>query len=90
MTLPRNSEGGSFGPMMAAQCKMARVALGLGVHELAARAGVSPHTVHRLEKGGELLLRTTGAIRLALEFAGAELFPDGAVRLRKGRPAGRR
>ena len=76
--------------MMAAQCKMARVALGLGVHELAARAGVSHDTVYRLEKGGELQPRTTRAIRLALEFAAAELFPDGAVRLRKGRPAGRR
>jgi DNA-binding XRE family transcriptional regulator len=68
--------------MLAAQCKMARAALGLGVHELAALAGVSPDTVYRLEKGGALQPRTTRAIRLALESAGAELFPDGAVRIR--------
>lgn len=70
--------------MLASQCKMARAALGLGVRELATLAGVSPRTVHRLEKGGEPLPRTTAAVRLALESAGAELLPDGAVRLRKG------
>jgi transcriptional regulator with XRE-family HTH domain len=68
--------------VLAAQCKMARVALGLGVRELAALAGVNPGTVHRLEKGEELLPRTAAAIRLALESVGAELFPDGAVRIR--------
>ena len=68
--------------MLAAQCKMARAALGLGARELAAMAGVSPDTVYRLEKGGEQQPRTTRAIRLALESAGAELFPDGAVRIR--------
>jgi transcriptional regulator with XRE-family HTH domain len=75
--------------MLASQCKMARVALGLGVRELATLARVSPETVRRLEKGEELLPRTTAAVRLALESAGAELLPDGAVRLRKSGPAGR-
>ena len=68
--------------MLAAQCKMARVALRLGVHELAALAGVSPETVYRLEKGAATQPRTTRAPRLVLEFGGAELFPDGAVRIR--------
>jgi DNA-binding XRE family transcriptional regulator len=85
-SLHRNRERGSYGPMLAAQCRMARVALGLDVRELAAVAGVNPGTVRRLEKGGELQPRTTRAIRLALESAGAVLFPDGAVRLRKGGP----
>jgi transcriptional regulator with XRE-family HTH domain len=35
----------------ATQCQVAREALGLGVPELAAKAGVSPDTVSRLEKG---------------------------------------
>ena len=35
-----------------------------------------------MKKGDELLPRTTRATRLALESAGAELFPDGAVRIR--------
>jgi hypothetical protein len=42
---------------------MAHVALGLGVHELAAKAGVSPDTVFRLEKGEALHQRTGIAIR---------------------------
>jgi transcriptional regulator with XRE-family HTH domain len=71
--------------MLAAQCKMARVALGLGVPELAALARVNPGTVRRLEKGEELRPRTNRTIQLALESAGAEFFPDGAVRLRKAK-----
>ena len=49
--------------MFGVQCKMARAALGLGVRELAAKAGVSPDTVFRLEKGEALLPRTVDAIR---------------------------
>ena len=74
--------------MMAAQCKMARVALGLGVHELAARAGVSHDTVYRLEKGGELQPRTTRAIRLALEFCWRRVI-SGRRRAASQGPAGR-
>src|SRR6202042_1293013 len=37
--------------MLPVQCKAARVALGIGERELAAKAGVSPDTVSRLEKG---------------------------------------
>lgn len=80
--LPRNRERGSYGPMLAAQCKMARDALGLGARELATMAGVSPDTVYRLEKGDELLPRTVATIRAALEGAGAEFLSGGAVRPR--------
>jgi transcriptional regulator with XRE-family HTH domain len=65
----------------ATQCKAARAALGLGVPELAAKAGVSPDTVLRLEKGETLHRRTGIAIHDALEEAGIEFLPDGGVRL---------
>jgi transcriptional regulator with XRE-family HTH domain len=74
--------------MLAVQCKMARAALGLGVRELAAKAGVSPDTVFRLEKGEALLPRTVDAIRQALEAAGV-VFTNGSepgVKLGKGGP----
>ena len=70
--------------MLPVQCKMARAALGLGVPELAAKAGVSPDTVLRLEKGETLHRRTVIAIHEALEEAGIEFLPDGGVQL-KGR-----
>ena len=62
--------------MIAAQCKMARAALGLGVRELADRAKVSPDTIARLERGEELRERTVDAIRGALEAAGVEFIPE--------------
>jgi len=72
--------------MIAFQCKMARVALGLGVRELADAALVSPDTVARLERGEALKERTVAAIRAALEAAGAEFIPENGggpgVRLR--------
>lgn len=58
--------------MLAVQCKMARVALGLGVRELALLAKVAPATISRLEAGDELKPRTVAAIRAALEAAGVE------------------
>ena len=69
--------------MLPVQCKMARAALELGVHELAVKAGVSPDTVFRLEKGEALHQRTGIAIREALEAAGVEFTPDGGVRLKQ-------
>jgi transcriptional regulator with XRE-family HTH domain len=71
--------------MNAAQCRMARAALQLGVRELAAKAKVSPATIVRFEASGELRERTVDAIRAALEAAGVE-FTNGdqpGVRLRK-------
>jgi transcriptional regulator with XRE-family HTH domain len=73
--------------MNAVQSKMARAALGLGVRDLAAAAGVSPDTVARLERGEELKPRTVDAIRAALETAGVQFIPENGggpgVRLRK-------
>lgn len=76
--------------MLPVQCKMARVALGLGVRELAEIAQVAPATVSRLEAGEELKPRTVAAIRAALEAAGVEFIPENGggagVRLRKSKP----
>lgn len=73
--------------MLAVQCKMARVAVGWGVRELAAAADVSPNTIARLERGEELKASTIEAIRSALEAAGIEFIPENGggagVRLRK-------
>ena len=71
---------------------MARVALGLGVRELAELAGVSPDTIARLERGDPLKERTVAAVRAALESAGVILVDENGegpgVRLRKGGLAG--
>ncbi|MFT0862290.1 transcriptional regulator [Ancylobacter sp. G4_0304] len=61
--------------MNAAQCRMARAALQLGVRELADMAKVAASTVARLEAGEELKPRTVEAIQRALEEAGV-LFID--------------
>jgi transcriptional regulator with XRE-family HTH domain len=58
--------------LLPVQCRMARVALGLGVRELAAAARVSPDTVARFERGDELKDRTVEALRQVLELAGVE------------------
>ncbi len=63
--------------MLPVQCKMARVATGLGVRELAELAKVSPDTVARLERGEPLKVRTVDAIRQALEGAGVEFTNGG-------------
>jgi predicted transcriptional regulator len=74
--------------MLSVQCKMARVALGLGVRELATLAAVSTDTIARLERGEELKPRTLATIRAALESAGVEFIAENGggpgVRLRKG------
>jgi len=73
--------------MIPVQCKMARVALGLGIRELAQLAQVAPATVSRLEAGEELKPRTVDAIRQALETAGVIFIAENGggpgVRLRK-------
>lgn len=73
--------------MLAVQCKMARVAIGWGVRELAAAADVSPNTIARLERGEELKASTIDTIRTALEAAGVEFIPENGggagVRLKK-------
>ncbi len=71
--------------MNAAQCRMARAALQLGVRDLAEAAHVSPTTVSKMERGEQLHPRTVEAIRAALEQAGV-VFTNGdgfGVKLRK-------
>ena len=66
---------------------MARVAVGFGIRDLAEKAGVSPDTVARLERGEELKPATLSAIRTALEAAGVEFIPENGggagVRMKK-------
>lgn len=75
--------------MNAVQCKMARVALDLGVRDLAELAKVSPDTIARLERGDQLKERTVQSIRAALETAGVIFVEENGegpgVRLRKGK-----
>lgn len=72
--------------LTAVQSKMARVAVGMGVRDLAKAAGVSPDTVARLERGEILKPATIAAIRAALEAAGAVFIAENGggpgVRLR--------
>lgn len=56
----------------AAQCRMARAALKIGVLKLAAMAKVATSTITRLEAGEVLKPRTIEAIQNALEKAGVE------------------
>lgn len=76
--------------MNAVQCKMARVALGLGVRDLAALAKVAPATIARLESGATLRERTVDDIRAALEVAGIIFLDENGegpgVRLKKETP----
>ncbi len=74
--------------MNAIQCKLARVAVGLGVRELAETADVAPSTIVRLEAGVDLKPRTVAAIKATLEAAGVIFIDENGegpgVRLRKG------
>lgn len=70
------------------QVKLARTAVGLGVRELAERAGVAPSTVQRFESGkGGMHSRTLDSVQTVLEGAGVLFIPADAgggpgVRLR--------
>jgi predicted transcriptional regulator len=60
-------------PISPLQLKMARAALDLGIRELATKAGISPESVTRAERGqAEVTQKTWGAIQRALEEAGIE------------------
>lgn len=52
------------------QVKMARAALGWGVRDLAAKAGVAGNTVSRFENGSDALGETLRKIRRVFEEAG--------------------
>jgi transcriptional regulator with XRE-family HTH domain len=70
------------------QCWLAREALGWSMTDLARAADVSPPTVKRFERGGEVRADLVEGIQRALEKAGVLLIDakDGGpgVRLRKG------
>lgn len=64
------------GDMKGIQCKLARIALGWGVLELASAASVSTQTVTRLERGDKLRPSTLSAIQSVLEANGIEFIPE--------------
>jgi transcriptional regulator with XRE-family HTH domain len=74
-------------PIVPVQCWLAREALGWSLSDLARAADVSPPTVKRFERGGEVRADLVEAIQRALEKAGVLLIDakDGGpgVRLRK-------
>lgn len=53
--------------MKPIQLKMARAAVGLGVRELAEKAGVTANTVTRIENGADAKQSTLDALRAVLE-----------------------
>jgi predicted transcriptional regulator len=79
--------------MTPVQIRMARAALGLGVRDLAEKAGVTANTVTRIENGADARQSTVEAIRTALEKAGIifiESNEEGpGVRLRKAKRKGK-
>ncbi len=74
--------------MTPLQMKLARTAVGLGVRELAAAAGVAPSTVQRFESGkGDMHSRTLDKVQQVLEeggvvFIAADASGGPGVRLR--------
>ncbi len=66
---------------------MARVALSIGVRDVAEKAGVSVNTIARLERGDTLKPSTIQIIRTALEAAGVVFVDENGegpgVRLKK-------
>lgn len=56
--------------MKPVQLKMARTAVGWGVRELAAAAGVTANTITRIEKGNDAKSSTLDALQKALENEG--------------------
>lgn len=66
--------------MKPEQVRMARAALGLGVRELAALAGLSFTTISRFETGKSGLHHSTAeALRQALETRGVQFLVSGDV-----------
>lgn len=61
--------------MLPIQCKLARVALGWGVRDLARETGMSPATITRFERGERLRERTVAEMREVLERQGVEFLP---------------
>jgi transcriptional regulator with XRE-family HTH domain len=76
--------------MNGIQLRMARVAVGWGVRELADKADVTANTVTRIENGADAKQSTIERLRRALEAAGVEFIEENGggpgVRLRKRQP----
>jgi transcriptional regulator with XRE-family HTH domain len=74
--------------ILPVQVRMARVALGIGVRDLAELAGVSTNTIARFERGEDIKSATMATIRAALEAAGVQFIAENGggpgVRLSKG------
>jgi transcriptional regulator with XRE-family HTH domain len=78
--------------MTPIQLRMARAAVGWGVRELAAKAGVTANTVTRIENGADAKQSTIERLQRVLEEAGVE-FTNGdqpGVRLAKASPLHKR
>lgn len=63
----------------AAQCRMARAALGLSLRELAQVAGVSVNTLSRVESDGNVTSRTLAKVQRILAENGVKFRRDGSV-----------
>jgi transcriptional regulator with XRE-family HTH domain len=61
------------------QCKMARIAVGWGVRDLARAAKISPDTVARFERGDHLRDQTVQIISDTLEGAGVKFILNGVI-----------
>ncbi len=68
--------------MTAAQCRMARAALGLTLRELSAVAGVSPNTLSRIESSDNVTSRAIVKVQQALMQRGSVFEANGAVGIR--------
>lgn len=63
--------------MTPTQCRMGRAALQWGVRDLAEKAGMSPNTIARLERGESMAAETLDTLREAFERAGVRILdPD--------------
>jgi transcriptional regulator with XRE-family HTH domain len=76
--------------MKPVQLKMARAAIGWGVRDLAAKAGVTANTVTRIENGSDAKQSTMDRLQQALENAGIVFIDENGggsgVRLSKPQP----
>lgn len=66
--------------MNATQSKMARAALGLSTHDLAALAGVGRMTVVRFEQGSDIADDSHAKLRAVFEDAGIRFVDRGIYR----------
>lgn len=63
----------------AAQCRMARAALGMSLRDLAAAAELSVNTLMRIEAAENVTSRSIGKVQAVLARGGAVFRRDGSV-----------